>query len=441
MLNKDDDDKIVIKHSGAVQISNTISLFQRRAWNVLLANAYDRLLKQDTFEVSISELADVLSFDSKNLKYLKDNIKELIGCVVEWDMLAKTGDWEGYGLLSSAKIINGNILQYSFDSKLKKKLYHPTTYAKISLGMQKRFTSKYTLALYELCVNFFIVKYGKGETPWISIDDYRKLMDVDKENRYEQFKDLNRYIIKTPIDEINKKSDLYVDTAYQRIERKVVAIKFKISLSPNSGNLLKKLDLVKEVTRQGELPLPESDKTLAVRQRMAEYGLSQNQVEDLLREKGYDVQLITDALDYVDIKIRADKIETTVPGYTFKVIQNFNPGKSLKEKLIEGEKKAKEELDVVAQEQAKLNLRIEREYVEYRRKMTEDFLESINEETKNNLMKSFETKLDVYELKMYKENGLERPAIMTQFNQYVSDNFLKDKILSKKQFADQYQLE
>jgi hypothetical protein len=31
--------KEVIKHSAAVQIQNNITLLQRRAWNVLLANA------------------------------------------------------------------------------------------------------------------------------------------------------------------------------------------------------------------------------------------------------------------------------------------------------------------------------------------------------------------------------------------------------------------
>ena len=34
----------VIKHSAAIQIQNNITLLQRRAWNVLLANAYDNFL-------------------------------------------------------------------------------------------------------------------------------------------------------------------------------------------------------------------------------------------------------------------------------------------------------------------------------------------------------------------------------------------------------------
>ncbi len=37
----------VIKHSAAIQIQNNVTLLQRRAWNVLLANAYDELPIQD----------------------------------------------------------------------------------------------------------------------------------------------------------------------------------------------------------------------------------------------------------------------------------------------------------------------------------------------------------------------------------------------------------
>ena len=36
----------VIKASPAIQIQSRITLLQRRAWNVLLANAYDELHRQ-----------------------------------------------------------------------------------------------------------------------------------------------------------------------------------------------------------------------------------------------------------------------------------------------------------------------------------------------------------------------------------------------------------
>lgn len=434
------DDKVVIKHSAAVQISNQITLFQRKAWNVLLANAYDRLLKQDTFEVSIRELADVLEFDSKNLKFLKDNIKQLIGCVVEWDLLEKSGNWEGYGLLSNAKILNGNILQYSYDIELKKKLYKPSTYAKIGLGMQSRFTRKHALALYELCVDFFIEKYVKGETPWISIDDFKKLMSVANEKHYAEFKNLNRYVIGVSVEEINSKSDLFVQVAYQRTARTVSAVKFMITPNPNKNNLLHKLTVVDEVTRQNDLPFAESEHMTVLRQRMTEYGISEKMIDDLIHEKKGDAELIEAALDNVDIKIRANKIKNTVAGYAVEVIRNFKIEKSLKEKMDEQGKSAAEKIARVAEEREALNIRIDSDYYEYRTNMVDSYLATLDGQTKETLLKTFEESLSNTNKSMYKDGGLNRAGVRHLFNQYIIDRYLRDKVESKEKFSEKYQL-
>ena len=46
----------VIKASPAIQIQSRTSLLQRRAWNVLLANAYNKLLDRDIYSVTIPDL-------------------------------------------------------------------------------------------------------------------------------------------------------------------------------------------------------------------------------------------------------------------------------------------------------------------------------------------------------------------------------------------------
>jgi hypothetical protein len=51
--------KEVIKHSAAVQIQNNITLLQRRAWNVLLANAYDELPTEEEHRIAVRELVDL----------------------------------------------------------------------------------------------------------------------------------------------------------------------------------------------------------------------------------------------------------------------------------------------------------------------------------------------------------------------------------------------
>ncbi|HZC02610.1 MAG TPA: replication initiation protein, partial [Gammaproteobacteria bacterium] len=65
-----------------------------------------------------------------------------------------------------------------------------------------------------------------GETPFIAIEEFRKLIGAD--GSYENFKKLNARVIKPAIAAINRVSDLKVTVDYQRQGRKVVALKFKI---------------------------------------------------------------------------------------------------------------------------------------------------------------------------------------------------------------------
>lgn len=60
----------VIKASPAIQIQSKITHLQRRAWNILLANAYNDLPDKEVHVVSIAELAAKLGFDSNNHDHL-----------------------------------------------------------------------------------------------------------------------------------------------------------------------------------------------------------------------------------------------------------------------------------------------------------------------------------------------------------------------------------
>ena len=78
-----------IKASPAIQVQSKMTLLQRRAWNVLLANAYDDLPNTDIYRVSVAELAAKLGFNSKNETYLKEILEALVDCKVKWNVLDK----------------------------------------------------------------------------------------------------------------------------------------------------------------------------------------------------------------------------------------------------------------------------------------------------------------------------------------------------------------
>ena len=219
----------VIKASPAIQIQSKVSLLQRRAWNVLLANAYNELPNQDIHSVSMVELSAKLGFDSGNQTYLKEVLKSIVDCTVEWNLLNKDNKqvWGAASLLAFVEVENG-ICFYQFPHPLRQKLHNPRVYAKLNLRLQNQFTSKYALILWELCFDYFDTDRDKGETPFIPLETFKELMGLD-ETDYPVYKVLNQSVIKPAIKEINDLTAYNVEVEQKRLGRRVAELKFRIT--------------------------------------------------------------------------------------------------------------------------------------------------------------------------------------------------------------------
>ncbi len=218
-----------IKASPAIQVQGSLTHLQRRAWNVLLANAYDELPNKEIHRVSVVELAAKLGFNSRNQEHLKDMLKSLAECTVEWNVLGKDKKqvWGVATLLASAEIENG-ICTYGFAPHLRLKLYNPRVYAKLNLRLQNRFTDRHALILWEICFDYFDTARDQGETPFILLDTFRELMGVAPDE-YPAFKTLNQCVIKPAIKEINELTNFFVEVEQKRESRKIAFLKFIIS--------------------------------------------------------------------------------------------------------------------------------------------------------------------------------------------------------------------
>ena len=219
----------VIKASPAIQIQSRISLLQRRAWNVLLANAYNELPDKDIHTVSVVELAAKLGFGDGNQEYLKEVLRSLRSCEVEWNLLNKDNkqEWGVAGLLAEVRISDG-ICFYQFPHTLRLKLHNPRVYAKLNLRLQNQFRSRYALVLWEICFDYFDTDRDRGETPFIPLEVFKGLMGLEKDE-YPVFKVLNRDLIKPAIKEINDLTDYHVEVEHKRLGRRIGELKFRIT--------------------------------------------------------------------------------------------------------------------------------------------------------------------------------------------------------------------
>ena len=262
--------KEVIKHSAAIQVENRIGLLERRAWNWLLANAYDELPTAETHSIAVADLTRVLGYTSRNHAHLRETLKALTGSVLEWNVIRKDKEvWGATALLAEVEIEDG-VCTYAFGPTLRKRLYNPKMYARISLSLQNQFQSKHALALYELFVDYLHEDNRQGETPFVSIPDFRKLMGIP-EGMYPEFKKLSKWVIKDPLAEINAVTDLTATAEYKKEGKSVAAVKFRIRRT---------LQLPESHTAQKSL-FPEEEEVPAVMQELLAAGLSRDDALDI----------------------------------------------------------------------------------------------------------------------------------------------------------------
>ena len=333
----------VIKASPAIQIQSKITLLQRRAWNVLLANAYNELPNTDIHHVNVAELARKLGFNSKNEDYLKETLEALVNCTVEWNILGKDKkqEWGAASLLAWVLIKDG-ICSYEFARPLRLKLHNPRVYAKLNLRLQNRFKSQYALILWEVCFDYFDADRDQGETPFILLETFRELIGIG-DREYQTFKALNRDVIKPAIKEINDLTDYHVEVEQKRLGRKIAELKFRItkvkqlpvqeSLFPDIENLpLVAVELIQaEIDRNMAMKIADQDWDFVSPEKLPEPGT----YPDFL---GYVAEKIEMSLDAAVVKNRA--------GYIVEAIrENYQDTEVQKAREVRAEKVREKELE------------------------------------------------------------------------------------------------
>ena len=156
----------VFKHSAAIHIENNITFLQRRAFNALLFHAYNELETEEEHRIPIQRLADLVGYDSHDMDYLKEASKAMMRCIVEWNVLDKdAGSEVGGDGAAGAGQHRAGMFTYAYSPELRRRLHNPAMYARLDLNLQRRFNSKYGLALWELCADYLGSGREYGETP------------------------------------------------------------------------------------------------------------------------------------------------------------------------------------------------------------------------------------------------------------------------------------
>ena len=98
-----------------------------------------------------------IGFDSNDWATLFDSLKGMVNVVISWDMTGEGGGriQGALAYLSQMEIDHGSgACRYAYPPAMRAWLHRPDVYAQINLDVQRAFSSRYALALYENCIRY-----------------------------------------------------------------------------------------------------------------------------------------------------------------------------------------------------------------------------------------------------------------------------------------------
>lgn len=403
----------LIKNSAVVAISNKISLLQRKIFNFLIAFAYIDLKQSESYTIDLTYLKLIVWFNSKNMKYIKDALRTLAWTVVDFNLLWKDKEsWSTTALLASAEIEDGKCT-YSFSPVMRKRLSEPNIYAKIKLSTMKLFSSKYSLCLYEIFLDY----HNIWQTPIIPLSDFRKLMGLD-EYKYQEFKRLSARVIKPAIKELYDVWWYKVEIEYKKENKRIIALKFYFEEIKKPKKTLADMKVFNNLGLQDRL--------------VKEFWLTTREANMII--KTYPIPYIKESLDLIKFKIN-QKLIKNIPAYTITVLKNdyvppiqTNTSKwdIQRESLLWDSKTSWEtrQVKVAGDKTTALNdlpLNSNSSCLSKDQKEAHRYFESLSKEKKKKLIKIFEEeKITSPILKnLYKTRGLDDITFQVMFFNYI----------------------
>jgi len=400
---------VVNKHVGAIHIKNDISLLQRKVYNVLLANAYAELGNPQVLvhSMPVRELAELAGFNSKNVSYLKSALEEMVTKKLNWNIVDETGksEWGVSTALASAVIKDG-ICSYAYSPHLREKLHNPKYYAPLNILIQSSFSSGHALALYENCVRYV----GIRQTPVFSLELFRDLMGVGDNASYDDFKVLNKAVIKPAIKEVNTISDITLDVEMRKENRRVVGLKFTIASNPQAALAM-------------EAPHSFNAELLA---RLAEFFcLTEKQAKEVLVT--HSEERILAVMKYVEDRYTLGKVKQgKIAPYFLKVVKDGDIAPQ--ESAFDREKRESSKAKKASVDAGEARDRARAELVAERYAAVRQYWEALAEAQRDELNAGFAEVLTQNPMlfAMWKKSGTKSKAVETEFCNFLGSKCLPD---------------
>jgi plasmid replication initiation protein len=211
----------ITKHNHLIQASYKLSLTGQRVFLLILGKINPKQKLADHYEVTAEEFSRIYNLSPKiAYRDLKNGLDELYNADI------KLNDFE-LKILTRRRIVDEAKYHYgegkislSFPEKL-----HPFLcemrgkYTQYRIGQVANLKSTYSIRLFELLIQF----KSTGDRI-ITLKNFRDWFRLEK--KYPQYGDLNKWVIKPSIDELNDKTKLAITYKTIKKSKRVHALSF-----------------------------------------------------------------------------------------------------------------------------------------------------------------------------------------------------------------------
>jgi len=215
-------DDEIIKPNELVHIIETkpLTLDARRIYNLLIANAWDKIEEPVVHSIRKSELRGLHTSNDR----LIDAIRSLMGTIVETEV-----ERDGKKFVRRVQLLTDNeeeldergVLNYSFSAGLRSIFKSSFVFAALQRKVMFAFTSRYALVLYEMIQARGRLKYKWSEE--FELERFRRLMGVAPD-KLVQFKHFNARVLVPAVTEVTGLSDYNVKITPVKNGKKVVGV-------------------------------------------------------------------------------------------------------------------------------------------------------------------------------------------------------------------------
>lgn len=197
------------------------SLADRRTWNLLLVNAWGDRLEDPTadFEIPLRELRGLHDSNDRVRESLERLQKTLVRAQLSGGVTRTVQMLGGTDITDSDR--ETGKLKYDFHRKLVPLLRKSEIYARMEIKVLSAFTSKYSLALYEVIASKIALRKSSEE---ITVAALRQWLGVES-GKLDRWPDLNRKAIAPALHEVNGLSPFEVSIEPIKRGRKVERVR------------------------------------------------------------------------------------------------------------------------------------------------------------------------------------------------------------------------